>query len=228
MTSVMKTVMKYCPSGCLVYLLVVSPLGPALVLADDCAECTQAERDQLRIRTAHQMALSLNDLLEELERLARYPEAASLLLADHDGQLRDQLEAVLAAIQDAQPGAYAPDAFVHGSSLEDSSIQDLATEAEAGADPSPQPPLAELAPAPDLSGLRPVYAQLADAREGIQAEAILMHAGEEPLFLEPGSRFQHQEHEYTLRTVRPARGPDGGFDIYLESSEGNWEILTWQ
>ena len=91
-----KTLMKPCLGGFLIYLLVMSPLGTGLiladVLADDCAECTQTERDQLRIRRAHQTALSLNDLLGELERLAHYPEAARLLLADHDEQLRNQLE----------------------------------------------------------------------------------------------------------------------------------------
>ena len=236
-----KTLMKPCLGGFLVCLLLMSPLGTGLiladVLADDCAECTQTERDQLRIRRAHQTALSLNDLLGELERLAHYPEAARLLLADHDEQLRNQLEGVLAAIQSVQSGASLQASSVQGASLPDALLpeqgaEELSEEAEAEAvaqDSRTQSPSAESATlSPDFSDLRPVYAHLADARRDLQAEAILMYPGGEPLFLAPGSKFQHQAREYTMRAVRPGRGEDGGFEIYLERSEGGWEILVWQ
>ena len=238
-----KTLMKPCLGGFLIYLLVMSPLGTGLilagVLADDCAECTQTERDQLRIRRAHQTALSLNDLLGELERLAHYPEAARLLLADHDEQLRNQLEGVLAAIQSVQSGASLQASSVQGASLPDALLpeqgaEELSEEAEAEAEAVAQdsrtqsPSAGSATPSPDFSDLRPVYAHLADARRDLQAEAILMYPGGEPLFLAPGSKFQHQAREYTMRAVRPGRGEDGGFEIYLERSEGGWEILVWQ
>ena len=232
-----KTLMKPCLGGFLIYLLVMSPLGTGLiladVLADDCAECTQTERDQLRIRRAHQTALSLNDLLGELERLAHYPEAARLLLADHDEQLRNQLEGVLAAIQSVQSGASLQASSVQGASLPDALLpeqgaEELSAEAVAQDSRTQSPSAGSATLSPDFSDLRPVYAHLADARRDLQAEAILMYPGGEPLFLAPGSKFQHQAREYTMRAVRPGRGEDGGFEIYLERSEGGWEILVWQ
>ena len=232
-----KTLMKPCLGGFLVCLLVMSPLGTGLiladVLADDCAECTQTERDQLRIRRAHQTALSLNDLLGELERLAHYPEAARLLLADHDEQLRNQLEGVLAAIQSVQSGASLQASSVQGASLPDALLpeqgaEELSAEAVAQDSRTQSPSAGSATLSPDFSDLRPVYAHLADARRDLQAEAILMSPGGEPLFLAPGSKFQHQAREYTMRAVRPGRGEDGGFEIYLERSEGGWEILVWQ
>ena len=232
-----KTLMKPCLGGFLVCLLVMSPLGTGMiladVLADDCAECTQTERDQLRIRRAHQTALSLNDLLGELERLAHYPEAARLLLADHDEQLRNQLEGVLAAIQSVQSGASIQAPALQGASLPDvllpeQGAEELSAEAVAQDSRTQSPSAGSATPSPDFSDLRPVYAHLADARRDLQAEAILMYPGGEPLFLAPGSKFQHQAREYTMRAVRPGRGEDGGFEIYLERSEGGWEILVWQ
>ncbi len=193
-------------------LLVVSLLlflSSQSALAEACAECTQAERDQLRIRTAHQMALSLNELLKELEMLARYPEAVALLLADEEQQLRHQLEDVLAAIQDG------------------TAIQDGKKAPVPVAIPDRTPKSASKADLKDLHGLRPAYAQLADDARGIQAVAILLSQGL-ALTLSPGNRFRHKNQEYKLQDIRRVPGEAGAFEILLQGRDGKTEILKWQ
>ncbi len=167
----------------------------------ECPECTQAERDQLRIRTAHRMAASLNELLEQLEQLARYPEAAALLLADKDQLLRHRLQQVLTAMR--------------GTHNKPAPVVRTVRRAVVKAKPGPR----------GLAGLHPVYAQPADAARGIQASAILQSQGR-AIPLSPGSQFSHNGGQYKLQDVR--RGTEDTFEILLQRSDGKRETLTWQ
>ena len=171
---------------------------------DSCPLCTPAERDQLRIKEAERLAKSLNSLVAELEQLVRYPEVSNLLLSDTtDGDVLHQINRILGYMRQQQRPVAVSKAALAATTADKTAVA-----------PGKQA----------LAGLRPVFAQPADAGRGINANVIL-RSHRDDVILNIGEQLSHNNVRYTLYAVRLK---DGAPEIVLQDSAGRKQVLPWQ